>query len=443
VDCQEGDLEMLGHHSICDAITDVHVEHYSESTTTDPLPNLPNLRSMTVASDDIVEDINIDINALPKLHRFPLTLQELLLEDYCPAPTVDALNSLTRLTSLSLSITWGDQLPCMSLTILSALRKLEIRCPWSRFPPFGELRQLTHLIWHPVLGYDHEIDSATLTELQSLVHLGIEPTWHTSYKVWVTQLEWFRHIGKITTLKSLRIQGFSTPWGFPAVEAATALGSLSLTRLALACSCIDFSSLSRGTLEGLQDVTLSEAGSLRQEGLCALGRVTGLTRLEISPAGGRFEDPGFVPGDLCRVISRMSRLQALSITTSGLPGISCSGFVGPLTGLTYLLWYGDSVTDADVAACLGLRRLRTLRFFIDWRGHPLAGAASGPISLDVVLELAKLPDLTLLHLPHIGSREPGVSLDHVVDEINPLLNSKSYSRGWPLENYQEVALEKA
>ncbi len=410
VDCEAGDLQMLGHHNICNAVTDMKLVNYRETTTTSILPDFPNLKAMTVHEET-------NWNTVRQLRRFPSTLQELLLEDSLAVPRADALNCLTRLTSLSLQMVRDQQLPCRALSIFSALRRLDISCTWEDMPSFSELTQLTHFVWRP--SFQLPFDSAPLTQLQGLVHFVIEPP----LGEFLVTPELFGHIGRITTLRSLDIRRCQAPAGFLAAEAATALGPLCLTSLGLRCCCIDLASLSRVTLEGLQDLTLSAADHLSQDGLLALGWATGLTELDISSkAYAGFGDVGFVAQDLCQTISGMSRLQALSITTSGLPGISCSSFVGSLTLLTSLFWRGDRITDADVSACLGLRKLRVLSL---WGNEP---APAGSIRREAVLELAKFPDLLHFILPVMHGCMLSGDLG---SEVHALLTSKRDSRGWP------------
>jgi hypothetical protein len=423
VDCEAGDLDMLGHHVICDEITHLKVVNYKETPATFTLPELPNLRSMTVERK-LVKGI-VSCTHLRSL-MLPLTLQELWLEEHFVA-NADALNCLTRLTSLSLDITWDAQLPCVALTIFSALKKLKLTCIVPHMPSFGKLTQLTHFVWDPQVYGGGNIDSAPLTQLQRLVHLGVRRVWNLP-GVEAT-LEWFKHIGAVTTLKSLDIAGLTAPHdqAFPAAEATKALGPLScLTSLALSCCCVDLASLPRVTMEGLQALALFRADHLTQNGLLALGRATGLIRLTIT-CGWVFQtfesfEVGFVAQDLCRIVSGLSRLQALNITTEGLPGISCCNFVGPLTSLTGLSWFGDCIMDADVAACLGLRKLRVLKL------GAKEPAPSGCVSREAYLELAKLPEL--YHFELNGG--PGCMLhEDLPQEIDTLLISKMDSRGWP------------
>jgi hypothetical protein len=315
----------------------------------------------------------------------------------------------------------------MALTIFSALKRLKLTSSVPHMPSFGKLTQLTHFVWDPRVYGGGYIDSAPLTQLQSLVHLGVGRAW-SSPGVRAT-LEWFKHIGGITTLKSLDIAGLTArhDQAFPAAEATKALGPLSsLTSLAFKCCCVDLASLPRVTMEGLQVLALVSADHLTQDGLLALGRAPGLTRLTINCGWvfQTFEDfeVGFVSQDLCRIVSGMSRLQALNITTRGLPGISCCNFVGPLTSLTGLSWFGDCIMDADVASCLGLRKLRVLKL---WAKKP---APSGCVSREAYLELAKLPDL--YHFELNGG--PGCIVhEDLPQEIDTLLISKMDSRGWP------------
>jgi hypothetical protein len=51
VDCEAGNLEMLGHHNICNAVTDLKVVNYRETPATSTLPEISNLRAMTVHGD--------------------------------------------------------------------------------------------------------------------------------------------------------------------------------------------------------------------------------------------------------------------------------------------------------------------------------------------------------------------------------------------------------
>ncbi len=411
---------MLRHHVICDAITHLKVVNYEETTATFTLPALPNLRSMTVEREFVEGFVS-----WTHLHSLtlPLTLQELLLEEHFVA-NADALNCLTRLTNLSLSITWDAQLPFMALTIFSALKRLKLTCRVSHMPSFSELTQLTHFVWDPDVYGGEYIDSAPLTQLQSLVHLGVGRAW--SLPGLQATLEWFKHIGGITTLKSLNTAGFTAPHdqAFPAAEATIVLGPLSsLTCLALKCCCVDLASLPRVTMEGLQDLTLFRADHLTQNGLLALGRATGLVRLCISSgwAFQTFEQFGFVAQDLCRIISGMSRVQALNITTRGLPGMSCCEFVGSLTLLTRFTWRGDRITHADVAACLCLRKLRVLKL---WATDP---APSGCVC-EAYLELAKLPELYQFEF---NGRLGCMLHEGLCHEIDALFISKMDSRGWP------------
>jgi hypothetical protein len=97
-------------------------------------------------------------------------------------------------------------------------------------------------------------------------------------------------------------------------------------------------------------------------------------------------------------LSQMSRLLSLTLAPGPLHHTvraSCFEAIGLLTGLTSLYVSGSCVTDADVAACAGLRKLRRLTLL------PNNFSPWGPVSLDAFLDVAMLPELSKLRMSKI------------------------------------------
>jgi hypothetical protein len=130
--------------------------------------------------------------------------------------------------------------------------------------------------------------------------------------------------------------------------------------------------LPRMTVEGLQELSLSEAFFLRDNEVRGLQQASRLTRLEVI-MGTKNLYFNRAQG-LQEATSGMSMLQALSLH-NGNADISCSGFVGKLTGLTQYRWAGGHDSYADVEACARIKALRELRLNADPHSCPTAWAS--------------------------------------------------------------------
>ncbi len=397
-------VRMLAHPKLCDIVSELKVVEYNWFAGFN-LPPLPNLTSMTVVG-----------YAFPQWNLFPTTLQQLVLDQAHDCSYEHALDGLARLTSLRVSLANGHN-SAEVLAVPSALRKLVVRCKWSRMPCLRKLTLLTHFTWDPVDEYPREVVRlGTFTRLQNLAHLGIVSP------ITVDLSEPFAStIARITTLNSFdlgKIRDVVPRWR---AEAATSLGLLSLTCLRLNCRSIDVSLLPRMALEGLQHLTLWHAALVSGEGFLALWHATGLTELGFFP--GRkciSRTTWFHPSALSHILSPMSRLQALSVQTTGVFTPSLSSVVGLLGGLTRLSWAGGFVTDAELEECAGLSKLCTLSLL------PNRPACPGSIPLQAVCKLAERPQLSTLVLSDIMGIKYVLTADLITE-----INSGRRSRGWP------------
>ncbi len=403
-----GDFQRLTHPNVRAAVTDLEVIlcRVSGELKRFTLPTLSNLRSLTVPHYGASQCLTL-----------PTTLQELSLEGCVACPSAEALMGLTNLTSLTVSVSAALDLSshpsCHSLTVLSALQRLTISCRESSMPSVTMLTQLTHLVWLP---NDRGPGQSLLpfTAFQKLAHLGIG--------VHISSLG-FESISRITTLRSLDIASLSR--AFRGAGLLSVLGCLSLTSLGLDCYSLDRSFLARTTLKGLEALALGSAGHLSEAHVHALKHATALTQLEFFL--GILRD-NFQVAHVCQSLSCMSRLQALSLSSLNVGAWdqypSCSNIVGAVTGLTRLSWVGELVTDADLAACAGLRKLRMWSLTV--RSMRLF---TSPITHNALLKLAKSPELSVLKLYNLGVCNQ--FFPPLTDEALAEVNCRRLSRGWP------------
>jgi hypothetical protein len=177
--------------------------------------------------------------------------------------------------------------------------------------------------------------------------------------------------------------------------------------------------LSRFKLQGLHSLKLLSASWLGSEGVVSLQRATRLTCLSLCVRGALHVEPS----ELGLALSRMSKLQALSLGGQPLPATACFEAIGRLTGLTSLSWWAQA-TNADVAACLGLSELCVLKI--------LRGAPSRPaplhdhITRETLFALAKLPELTNLEVTERFVGHP-IALEL---GIYALLGRERHKKGW-------------
>jgi hypothetical protein len=103
--------------------------------------------------------------------------------------------------------------------------------------------------------------------------------------------------------------------------------------------------------------------------------------------------------------------------------------IGLLTGLTALSWTGAYITNADVAACVTLKKLRVVSLL------PYLEAPGGPINRDWFLALARLPELSKVTF----GTWMGISKARGLRNIEALVNAERHAKGWPpldlLEEY--------
>jgi hypothetical protein len=162
------------------------------------------------------------------------------------------------------------------------------------------------------------------------------------------------------------------------------------------------------------------ARELGPEGVAALGRATGLTRLQVSY---HVRGAGVVPGEVGIALSRMSRLCALVLRSGEVPAPSCMKAISLLTDLTSLSWNGQHVTNADVQAWLGLKKLRSLRI----EPQSAAPSESDRITADTFFALAGLPELRILSMREKFGSHPF----DLTDEVRTLVNAERHKKGWP------------
>jgi hypothetical protein len=356
------------------------------------MPLLPNLVSLTVLNSNVGEHFQI-----------PVTLKELSFEYSCCR--YEDLTALTRLTCLRVSIFSNMHNFFRGLTALTTLHHLEIEGPRSLIPLVGKLTRLTHLQVRIYSG-DPDMRLTPPTCLEKLVHLGIKSHDEGMRRHHINNLG--RTVEAITSLKSLSlglvhgpVMGLLHGCSVSALSRLTALGLDGLS--------MDASEL---CVEGLQSLSM-HAGGLQRNLVDILGQATALTKLSLSHVGLG------ATGLKLAGTSRLSRLQELSlhiaITASYDPGRFEA--IGLLTSLTSLSWQGGLVNDADMEACLGLRKLRLLRIM-----------AKSCVSPKALVAVAKLPELARLgmRVRFGGDRE----------RVRALLDADRHAKGWPaLELY--------
>jgi hypothetical protein len=406
------DLPVLAQPAISHAVTDVNLKLLESAPMREAprptLPHLPNLRSMEIVRFGLDNDF-----------CFPSTLQELFLWDTVSIRNGDPVLRLTGLTRLHVFVSdYGDEL-FEGLTTLTALQRLTVIGSEDILHCMGALPLLTHLDWsgssHRRLPGDPPVDLAPLTHLQNLVHLGIRLDGTSQL-----DLDHIRTIRQIASLRSLELS--AKPPGSPNLHKTLLKPLCRLTKLSLDQGCIGLGSLQGMNIEGLKDLTLWRAHQLGPEVPSVLQRATGLESLYFSWRG-----PGVGCVDAAQLflaLTQMSRLQSLTLAPGPLHHTvrgSCFGAIGLLTGLTSLHVSGNCVTDADVAACAGLKKLRRLtllpNYFSPW----------GPVSVDAFLDVAMLPELSKLTMSKICGVW-GISLVYNREEW---FDAERRCRGWP------------
>jgi hypothetical protein len=332
------DFSLLVERAVCDQVTHIWVSREPTSKRGPGprpiLPPLPNLTSMAGYLDG------------GDSFSLPATLHELDLWDLC-FHNLDAVIRLPRLTSLDISLEHGGNESWEAITMLTALRRLEIRCATSLVPCLGALTLLTHLEWNRDGGLS--VDLVRFTCLQNLVHLGIP---NEDMELGPENVG---TIAKISTLESLELSLWSPELGASDVLLLTSLSRL--TKLDIDCH-MSMSLLER-CIETLLDLSLWDAVNLTPWGPL-LQRATRLTRLSFE-----YMDIADNVGsaELRHALATMSRLQNLSLHGPSYQDEDETLF-GPvvlLTALTKLEWVGGYLTNGDVAGCASLRKLRVLR----------------------------------------------------------------------------------
>jgi hypothetical protein len=404
----EDDFDLLAQSGVCDVVTHLSlVPPFLRRRAVPPLvmpapdqpmlPHLPALISLTVSGKDFRHVTYVSA-----------ALQELVLQDGDIIQDAGILTRLTQLTSLAICSKYWGGAPLKGLTALnlSALQHLEIPCSGTSLMAFTGLTLLTHLSWtcldrgEPPGSYD----LALFTRLTKLVHLGIAPWW-----LWVGRQQ-CRSIGNLTTLRSLtlNVRGDSL---FPELLAPLS----SHTALVLNCGFMDVCNLQGMSVGGLQFLVLHPC-PLNPEIVSVLQHATALTRLYFTCRKGSLNKEEAYLGS---ALSCMPRLQSLHLDRVPGRGKSCFEAIGLLTGLTSLIWEGAIVTDADVAACAGLRKLRELS---------LVPRSEAPlIRFETFCAIAELVELSKLRLG-VFMRIPTT---YCSDDIMAVLNAEKHSRGWP------------
>jgi hypothetical protein len=405
VDLREDDLSLLAASDVPDAITHLYLVLARPSRLPapqqHPLPLLSSLVSLSVYNND--RNPRID---------FPTTLKELHLDNPICYPHADPLSCLTQLTSLRVPLCGYGFTPFGALSALTRLEKLEIACESSLIPRIAELALLTHLCLSMTSGahnWGANLNLGLLTRLGKLEHLGVRG-------VPMDPMLQLANMGMMSTIKSLDL-GLSR--GVEPVTLAPAfMAPLSrLTALALEGNRLDVSFVSGFKLEELQSLTLSGAYELDPQGVANLARATRLTHLGLCS-----KDDSHVPNDIFPALSRMSRLQSLSLEVPKLQATPCFETMKHLTALTRLQWVGGPLTNVDVQVCLGLRELRELGLF------PVGRPPGDGVTVATFVALAKLPGLTKLEVKGNLGSEP---FHEYVEGPHVGLNEAREARGWP------------
>ncbi len=225
------------------------------------------------------------------------------------------------------------------------------------------------------------------TRLHNQVHLDLDIGPESPLDRELTPQQ-FRTIGAITSLRCLRLQMMQ----HPQLPSLSFIFPTPFTRLVLRSFHPNKSFLRGFRIEGLRDLNLDCMRELGSDGVAALGRATGLTHLRLSYY---IRGACVAPGEVGIALSLMSRLRALSLDSGEVPAPSCVKAIGLLTDLTSLKWAGKYLTNADVQAWLGLRKLRVLSI-TSQHGAP----SDHRISADTFFVLVKLSELR-----HLSIRE--------------------------------------
>jgi hypothetical protein len=294
-DLAKHDLSLLVRSGVSDEVTHLGLELPCPSgvppSTHHVLPPLPKLVSLIVFKTTPNPGMPFE---------FPVTLRDLRLDNSNACPHADPLIRLTGLTNLRISLAGYKQKPFEALSALTALQVLFIQCESSLIPSVAGLMLLTHLtILSPEgdKGWAHAVVLASLSGLCNLAHLGVGPL----------LLERLTQVGKITTLKSLKLDLRGGHQGTN--PDAVPVGFLSgLTSLALFCQHPNLPFLQRFNVEGLSALDLSCPLEVGVEAVAALGRATALKYLILTCRSVNVK-----PVDLLPALSRMPRLQLLCL----------------------------------------------------------------------------------------------------------------------------------
>jgi hypothetical protein len=400
LDVAEVDFPLLAQPAVRDAVTHVRLVlgrvHPSQETVGAPMPPLPNLVSLTVLNSD-----------MGKCVPFPLTLKELYLDERTSYPHAD-VSALTGLTRLHVNLFDDMRTLFDGLTAMTTLRHLEISGPKLLIPVLEKLTQLTHLRFRIREGGQNVL-LTRLTCLGKLLHLEIKSDDESMGLEQSNEVD--RIVRGITSLKSLSL-GLRHGRGSSLLSTGSVSALSHLTALRLNGGPESASSLSGFYLEGLRCLTFSAFGLERDLG-GTLGRATALTKLSVSCG-----QLGAV--SVSRAISSMPQLREMSLCISTTAGYDPRTFqaIGLLTSLTSLSWNGGEVTNADMEACVGLRKLRLLKI--------MAGQALYPsvrVSPETFLAVARLPELARFDMR--------VTLGSDRGRIRTLLDFERRSKGWP------------
>jgi hypothetical protein len=400
---EKDDVAVLFQPAIANAVTHLRLGDWEvwpfELEEVPRLPTLPNLVGLTT----------LDYPFSPAF-PLPLSLRDLYLGDPVPYADADLLTCLTNLTSLHVNIYGGGTKKVYeALTVLTALQRLSIKAGAEVIPLVVNLSLLSHLRFNLTMPFNagSPLELAPLARLQKLVHL--------EFGQLVTEVTppLFEALGAITSLRSLYLEVRRAPH----LMDLESYFPTPLTRLVLHCFEQDLSLLRGVKIEGLRELCLGRMHELGRDVVEALQRATGLTHLRLS-----FTKRGHAvwPGQVGLALMQMSQLRALSLESSVLPARTCVKAIGLLTELTSLKWVGKYVTNADVRAWLGLRKLRVLSILSQ---NP---APYDCITADTFFALARLPELRELNMREkFGSCPFGLT-----DEVRTQVNGERHSKGW-------------
>jgi hypothetical protein len=398
---RDTDFAMVRKTAPCDAVTHISLllgpkpdVRTGRRLILPPWPPLPKLRSLHIEAEQ-------DPTSMLPL---PSTLQELRLPSAKCDPA--ALDNLTMLTSLTMSLHLDSWQPYEALASLTTLKRLEITGPTVLIPCIAELTSLTHLSW--AHKDDRPFHLAPFTRLQNLEHLGIKGSRAIG-------VDHFSPMVAMTGLKSLALDCTKL-----CVNTLHTLFQLT----ALALPCRKGAHVVEGmNLEGLKDLTLKDGYQLTDDELAALQRATGLTRLDFtynacytgSEAGFGSRGAAIWRANL----SQMPQLQSLALRPGPLGEESLFESIGSLTRLTKMEWRGGNPAAADVAHCARLTNLRSLTLLPRLPRPDILRYGA-----DQYMPLAELPELRSLEV----CREWNVGM---VEDLVAKINKRRYSRGWP------------